>query len=274
MADVKDLDIEKIAKRLRDRTVTGKFFNELPKQVRTIASHATLLSRISIIKLLVADLDRELKAGGDINSWKQSITRDSLNSFVKARIETTYRTNVQTVYNHGFFERAQELKDDFPYMMYDAVDDSRTRPEHAALDGIIRRVDDAFWSTNFPPNGFNCRCGVVSLTEKQARQERESQDRSGIQTTKGELNKIKNTGVNESLSGISISGRNGAKVKGRPDKGFTKFDRKDISNNLLDSTEEQIKTLDKDIRKPFRDKLKNLEQKTERWYNRNSDKFS
>jgi len=60
-------------------------------------------------------------------------------------------------------------KDVFTQLQYETVGDSRVRPEHAMLDNIIRPVDDAFWSTFMPPNGWNCRCTVV-----QTRGERDS----------------------------------------------------------------------------------------------------
>jgi hypothetical protein len=52
--------------------------------------------------------------------------------------------------------------------MYDAINDSRTRPTHRALDNVIRHIDDPFWDTYYPPNGFRCRCSTISLTENQA----------------------------------------------------------------------------------------------------------
>ncbi len=42
--------------------------------------------------------------------------------------------------------------------------DKNTRPEHAALNGLIRRWDDPFWKEWYPPNGFKCRCTVRSLS--------------------------------------------------------------------------------------------------------------
>ena len=48
-----------------------------------------------------------------------------------------------------------------PYLEYTAVMDDRTRDEHAALDGHIYPIDDPFWQTFYPPNGFNCRCNVI-----------------------------------------------------------------------------------------------------------------
>ena len=56
-----------------------------------------------------------------------------------------------------------------PYIMYDAINDSRVRPAHLALDNIIRRVDDPFWKTHSPPNGYRCRCSIRSLSAAQAK---------------------------------------------------------------------------------------------------------
>ena len=43
--------------------------------------------------------------------------------------------------------------------------DLRTRPEHAALHGKIAHRDDKFWATNYPPNGWNCRCAVEFVSK-------------------------------------------------------------------------------------------------------------
>ena len=83
------------------------------------------------------------------------------------RLETIFRTNIQTSYNVGRYEQMVTQKDRFPYWKYDAVNDSNTRPEHGALDGKIFPADDPFWDTWYPPNGFRCRCSVVSLSERQ-----------------------------------------------------------------------------------------------------------
>lgn len=49
-------------------------------------------------------------------------------------------------------------QDLFPLMTYRTQGDDRVRDEHEDLEGITRRVEDEFWDTYFPPNGWNCRC--------------------------------------------------------------------------------------------------------------------
>ncbi|HEP9359748.1 TPA: minor capsid protein, partial [Pseudomonas aeruginosa] len=43
--------------------------------------------------------------------------------------------------------------------------DGKTRPSHAALNGVVYRHDDPVWSSIYPPNGFNCRCRVTAISE-------------------------------------------------------------------------------------------------------------
>jgi SPP1 gp7 family putative phage head morphogenesis protein len=83
-----------------------------------------------------------------------------------SRLKTIFRTNVQSAYAAGQWEQIQEQKDVAEYLMYDAVDDHRTRPQHAAWDGTILPVDHDWWRTHYPPNGWNCRCGVIQLAEE------------------------------------------------------------------------------------------------------------
>ncbi len=53
--------------------------------------------------------------------------------------------------------------DKMPFLQYQTVGDRRVRDEHKLLDGIIRKIDDDFWKTHFPPNGWGCRCDVNQL---------------------------------------------------------------------------------------------------------------
>lgn len=80
------------------------------------------------------------------------------------RLKTIFRTNVQSAYAAGQWEQIQEQKDVAEFLMYDAVDDHRTRPQHAAWDGTVLPVDHDWWTTHYPPNGWNCRCGVIQLS--------------------------------------------------------------------------------------------------------------
>ena len=83
------------------------------------------------------------------------------------RLKTIFRTNLRTAYAASRFEAMKDNVSHRPFWMYDAMDDSLTRPSHAALDGKVFRHDDPFWESHYPPNGFNCRCLVRALTRRE-----------------------------------------------------------------------------------------------------------
>ena len=98
--------------------------------------------------------------------------------FGERRLETIFRTNVQTAYMAGRYAQMMAVAEDRPIWRYVAVMDRRTRPAHRALNGIARRFDDPFWSTFYPPNGFGCRCTVQTLSTDEA-------DNRGVEVGKG-----------------------------------------------------------------------------------------
>lgn len=82
------------------------------------------------------------------------------------RARVIYETNLRTAYAAGKWQQIQETKASHPYLRYSAVQDSRTRPLHRAWHGTILPVDNAWWRTHYPPNGWGCRCTVIPLSER------------------------------------------------------------------------------------------------------------
>lgn len=85
------------------------------------------------------------------------------------RLKTIYRVNTRTAYQVGRWRSALGNKAHRPFLQYVAVMDSRTRESHAALNGVVFAIDDVFWKTHMPPNGWNCRCTVRALTAHQVK---------------------------------------------------------------------------------------------------------
>lgn len=101
------------------------------------------------------------------------------------RLKTIYDTNMTIAYQSGQWQRIQRSKAAFPYLKYVLGPSKEHRPEHAAWAGTILPVDDPWWTTHRPRNGWGCQCDVVALTEIQAKREGIS-DAPPIKTRKWE----------------------------------------------------------------------------------------
>lgn len=60
------------------------------------------------------------------------------------------------------WEQIQKDGDNYN-LQYRTAQDSRVRPDHAALNGVTLPPSDSFWDQFYPPNGWNCRCRVVQV---------------------------------------------------------------------------------------------------------------
>jgi SPP1 gp7 family putative phage head morphogenesis protein len=85
---------------------------------------------------------------------------------VKGKVDPDYNKNwLRTEYNTAYASgqmarkwRGFEKKGGF--LVYVAVMDDRTRPDHAGMNGARYPVDHPFWRIHYPPNGWSCRCTV------------------------------------------------------------------------------------------------------------------
>lgn len=118
------------------------------------------------------------------------------------RTRVIFDTNLRTAHAAGrwkqIIERQRRLQarkpDETLYLVYETAGDERVRPQHRAWNRIVRPVDDPFWDTHYPPNGYGCRCIVRSLTLRQLQRE-------GLQPTS---DKVKETLENNTPAGIDV----------------------------------------------------------------------
>lgn len=83
-----------------------------------------------------------------------------------ARMRVIFNTQMRTAMMAGHYQSLMAARELRPLWRYVAVLDKKTRPSHASLSNLVFRWDHPFWNSHFPPNGWGCRCTVVSETER------------------------------------------------------------------------------------------------------------
>ncbi len=160
---------EQIAAARSQRVILPDAFYRLPAEKRAQAFAISGLARLDQVQRVADEFARMQAEGGTLAEFqKWAKTQDW--SLPRHRLETVYRNAVQQSYNAGHWRRFEETAADRPYLMYDAINDSRVRPSHLALDGVIKPVGDAYWNTHSPQLGQRCRCVLRSLDADEARE--------------------------------------------------------------------------------------------------------
>lgn len=85
------------------------------------------------------------------------------------RLQTIYNVNLSVAYSVGRYKELIDNVDDRPYWQYFDVDDANSRDSHMLLHKKIWRWDDPIWDRIYPPNDWECRCWVRSLTAEQVK---------------------------------------------------------------------------------------------------------
>lgn len=142
-------------------------FYKLDLNTRQMATTVSFLSSIEQIETVIKSVNQVLIDGGTFNDFKKLVEENEI-ILSEPYLKNVFRTNIQTAYGHGRWQQQQRNKAKRPYLMYVAINDSRVRPSHLALNRIIRHIDDPFWLKYYAPWDFMCRCTIIALTEEQA----------------------------------------------------------------------------------------------------------
>lgn len=78
------------------------------------------------------------------------------------RLQLIYDANIRSAEAAGDWIRIQRVKDVLPYLEYMTSVSERKRPLHLSWVGTTLPVDDGWWATHYPPNGWRCKCRVRS----------------------------------------------------------------------------------------------------------------
>ena len=181
----------------RRKTELSWYWSDVQKQEHMRAFTVAKMTSATLLDDVRKSLDKAMAEGQSFQEWRKDIipklqgvwlgktygdlwdgmtpaeqagktppTPEERDRVIKAsRLETIFRTNMFNAYAAGRYRQLKEDADIYPYWRYVTAKDSAVRPAHRALEGKVFKADDPFWSTHYPPNGFNCRCIVEAVDE-------------------------------------------------------------------------------------------------------------
>lgn len=151
-------------------SMTRDEFDEVAEQMQARGFYVSGLTQIDQVEAVKSAIDAAIADGETFDQWKARIT-DIIDQqkWSGVRLEIIFRTNVQSAYMAGRYAQMNRpaVKKARPFWRYSAVHDRRTRPTHRAMDGKIFPADHPVWDVWYPPNGYRCRCGVQSLSQRE-----------------------------------------------------------------------------------------------------------
>lgn len=84
------------------------------------------------------------------------------------RLQIIHWANVHSAHAAGEWARVQQNREFLPWLTYVASVSERKRPLHMSWVGTTLRIDDPWWRTHYPPNGWNCKCSVRQIGDREA----------------------------------------------------------------------------------------------------------
>lgn len=125
-------------------------------------SSAKTLAELEYINSLILDKNGRIKPE---HQFMQDVKKANI-LFNRNYLQAEYQTAKRGAQTAHLWNKFLEQKEYYPNLVYRTVGDSRVRPEHATLNGVLKPIDDPFWKTYYPPNGWRCRCTVMNTAEK------------------------------------------------------------------------------------------------------------
>lgn len=178
MIELQPLPMKEAQQFWRDKVpMSPGAFRQLSDEAKVRAFAVSGIAKGDELTTVMQAIQKSLDSGMSYNDFKKDCSgimerRGYSDTGVNYQLDNIFRTNIQTAYSVGRYKQMQDVKKTRPYWQYSAVHDKRTRPTHAALSGKVFPADHPFWDKWYPPNGFRCRCSVVTLSRYNVRDER------------------------------------------------------------------------------------------------------
>ncbi len=117
-------------------------------------------------------VDKAISEGKSLN-WFKSQFKDIVKQYgwehngdADWRAQVIYETNLRQSYSAGREQQMEELKHLRPYGIYKHSGSEHPRHLHLSWDNLVVSLDDPWWDTHTPTNGYGCKCKKMSASKK------------------------------------------------------------------------------------------------------------
>lgn len=141
----------------------------LEEEERKKAFFVSNVAQVRVVSDVHKAVQKAIANGENLATFKTRVTAKLEREWggeIPGRVETIFRTNVQSAYNAGRLEMFDDpvVKRFRPYRAWSVIVDRRTTEEICLpLRGVVVPADSAFAHSHIPPLHFNCRTGIMSV---------------------------------------------------------------------------------------------------------------
>jgi SPP1 gp7 family putative phage head morphogenesis protein len=154
-------------------------YEQLNTEARARAFTIARITELDVLQTVLTGLEVATKSGTGFKEFKKGIGEyltktgwyspdEYSDKITPRRLELIYKTNTDSAIASGRWQQLWDNRESRPYLQY-RIDQlgvsEKHRVEHEILNGRVFRIDDPVWDAIYPPRGFRCNCGVVSVSD-------------------------------------------------------------------------------------------------------------
>lgn len=165
--NVKEYQVKRTLQLIQELQTIRKLFSRYYPPVFKILENASTKVNDNLRQVV----NDNILSGATVKEGVKALNRAFYNNGLVPKnpyqLETIYRTQSALAFSAGRFQADQHpaIQEILWGYKYVTVGDTRVRPAHRVLDGVTLPKNSEFWLYFWPPNGWNCRCQVISLFE-------------------------------------------------------------------------------------------------------------
>ncbi len=157
--------------------LTKAQWDKLTTEQRAKAFTVAGVMQLDLVADVYTALLTAIENGGTVREFRAAIEEKLAREWgdevdAPSRLDTVFRTNVQSAYGAGRYEQATDpdVLESHPYMVFEAVGDSRTSSICREHDGLVMPTNDPRWAGRLPPVHHACRSTTRTISEDEARE--------------------------------------------------------------------------------------------------------